>query len=854
MSADLKTVLRQLRKSPGFTITAVLTLALGIGATTAIFTLVDQVLLKSLPVKDPGQLVRVGDIEQCCNNSGIPEYTDHPYDWSLFSWEQYKEFRDHTPGFESLAAFQSTAYQMGVRHEGSDAPAEPTWTELVSGNAFDTLGLQPYAGRLIRPSDDMQGAAPVAVMSFAAWQQKFGGNRALIGSTLNVNGQPVTVVGIGPPGFFGERLTAEPPALWMPINTMPLIAPERHQLDHPEAQFLNLIGRLAPGASVAAVQAEMQVELQQFLRSPLSRIILPEGRALIPKQYLRLTPGGNGVQRMQEDYKSDLHLLMWISSFVLLIACANLANLMLARAATRRQQTAVRTALGATRRRLVESTLVECLVLAMIGGVAGVVFAWGGAKLILHLAFHSNAVSISPSPSLLVLGFAFLASLVTGLLFGLAPAWLAAQADPIEALRGANRSTGRHETFAQKVLVVAQAAVSVVLLCAAGFLILSMQRMKHEHFGFETTHRTVVQIAPETAGYRPDQLNQLYRQLHDTLAAIPGVESVAESLYSPMDGDNWSETAFVEGEPETTFIEQNASWARVSPGYFATIGTKLIQGRAFAESDNASGRPVAVVNQAFVKQKLHGKNAIGVHFGDWEPGIRGTYEIVGVVEDAQYWDPSEPVRPMYYLPEGQWTTLPPSNPLVADYANYIAHSHYLHAVVIETRGNVPELEVQVRRALAGINPNLMVLSYQSMDQQVQLSLSQQNMIASLTSLFGALALVLAAIGLYGVTAYAVAQRTSEIGIRMALGANRRDVQKMVLRGAFLQVGLGLAIGIPGAMLAGRAMAAELYGVKVYDPMVLGITVAVLGTAALAAAAIPAARAAGVEPMEALRGE
>ncbi len=855
MFADLKHSFRQLRKSPGFAITSVLTLALGIGATSAIFTLVNAVLLRSLPVKDPGQLWRIGDDEQCCNDSGLPDYDNKPNDWSLFSYEQYREFRDNTPGFESLGAFQSTDYQWAVRRSGSDHPAEPLWGEFVSGNAFDTLGIRAYAGRLLGPSDDTRGAAPVAVMSFNTWEQKFGRDPSIVGASFLMNGHAVSIVGIAPPGFFGERLTANPPAFWLPLNLSPVVAPLMSWLDHPEEQWLNLIGRVTPGTPIAPIQARMNVELQQFLRSPLSKL-RGEALPLIPKQYLRLTPGGGGVQRMQENYKDDLHLLMWISSFVLLIACANLANLMLARSASRRQQIAVRTALGAPRRRLVQRALAECVVLAIIGGFAGLLFAWGGARLILHLAFQHDPVTINPSASPLVLAFTFTVSVFTGLLFGVAPAWLAAHADPIEALRGANRSTGRHATFAQKALVVAQAAVSVVLLCAAGFLILSMNRLQHQNFGFQTHNRYVAEFGPQTAsGQTPDQMQAFYRQLQDTLSAIPGVERVAFALYTPMNGDNWGEQVFIEGQPAPGPDEDGASWVRVTPDYFNAIGMKLLQGRAFTQADNASGRNVAIVNPAFVRQKLHGKNPIGMHFGDWDSSVTGTYEIVGVVQNAQYWDPTERIHPTYYLPADQWSQLPPTDPRAADYAHYITLSHsFMNSIVIQTRGYVPDLESQVRRALTTVNPDLVLVRYQSFAEQVRLNFSQQNMIVQLTSLFGVLALVLAAIGLYGVTAYAVAQRTSEIGIRMALGANRQHVQHMVLRGAFAQVGVGLLIGIPAAILAGHLMSSQLYGVSEYNPLVLGVTIIVLAIAASLAAAVPAWRASGVEPMEALRIE
>lgn len=857
MLSDVRIAFRQLRKSPGFALTAVLTLALGIGATSAIFTLVDEVLLKSLPVSDPAGLWRVGDTEQCCFNSGLPDYQDPKNDWSLFSYLQYEQFRDQTPGLASLAAFESSDHQMAVRRAGSRYPAQPFYGEFVSGNSFDVLGLRAYAGRLLEPADDAAGAPPVAVMSFQTWAQDLGRDPSVVGSSWQVNGQTVTVVGIAPPGFYSERLSATPPALWMPLHLVDAVNPrDAGILLRGDQQWLNLMGRLTPGTAVAAVQARMQVELQEFLRSPLSKVPVPE-RALIPRQYLRLTPGGGGVQRMQEQYKNDLHLLMWISSFVLLIACANLANLMLARGVTQRQQIAVRAALGAQRKRLVQRALAECVLLALLGGLAGVVVAWGGAKLLLHLAFARDPISITASPSWVVLGFALAVALLTGLAFGVAPAWMAAHADPIEALRGANRATGRHATLAQKGLVVAQAALSVVLLCAAGLLVLSLRKMEHQHFGFETANRTIVIFNAQTAGLKPEQLDTFYRELNQSVSGIAGVHRVAWSLWSPMDGNNRSDDVYIEGQPTPPAgSDWNlASWQRVSPSYFAAIGTKIVDGRDFAESDNRTTQPVAIVDRAFVKKYLHGENPIGAHFGDEDASNAGMYTIVGVVEDAQYWPPNDTQQrphPMYFLPSGQWAMPPTTSPLTAMYSESVVNTHYMGSLEIETQGTVPNLEAQVREKLQQLNPNLMITRFQSFDRQVQLGFSQQNMIVQLTSLFGLVALALAAIGLYGVTAYAVAQRTSEIGIRMALGANRANVQRMVVRAAFLQVGLGLALGIPAAVEAGRLMSAELFGVEAWNPLVLGTTTAMLVLVALIAAALPALRAASVEPMEALR--
>ena len=857
--ADLKHALRQLRRSPGFTLTAVCTLALGIGATTAIFTLVHAVLLRSLPVADPAQLLRVGDNEQCCVNSGLPDYQEPVNDWSLFSYPQYEQFRDRTPGFASLAAFESNDHQMAVRRTSSGHPAKPWYGEFVSGNSFDTLGLRAYAGRLLQPTDDVKGAAPVAVLSFATWEQELGRDPSIVGSSFSVNGQPVTIVGIAPPGFYSERLSPTPPALWLPIHLLPAITPlDADLLERGGEEWLNLIGRVAPGANPAAIQAQMQVELRQFLESPLSELVGPE-RTLIPRQYLRLTPGGGGVQRMQAQFHGDLQLLMWIASFVLLIACANLANLMLARSIAQRQQTAVRTALGATRSRLVRRALVECVLLAMLGGLAGVLVAWGGARLIIHLAFQHDLSSISASPSAAVMAFAFGASLLTGLLFGVAPAWFTAHSDPIEALRGANRSTGRHTTVAQKGLVVAQAAVSAVLLCAAGLLILSLQKLEHQHFGFNPAHRTMVQFDVQNTGLQPDQLDGFYARLGQSLSSIPGVSHVAWSLWSPMDGNNRSDDVYIEGRPAPPAGSNAnmASWVRVSPDYFTTIGTRLLEGRSFTGDDNRNAPNVAIVDEAFVKKFLHGQNPIGAHFGDWDEARAGMYTIVGVVEDAQYWPPGdlqEESHPMYFLPALQWPQLPASTPNAQLYAKFLTDTHYMGSLEIETRGTVPDLESSVRSALQQLDPNLMITRFESFAQQVDFGFSQQQMIVQLTSLFGLVALLLAAVGIYGVTAYAVAQRWSEIGIRMALGANRSDVRKMVLRGAFLQVGLGLLIGIPAAIGAGHLMAAELFGVVVWNPLVLGAVTALLGSVALLAAVLPAQRAASVDPVEALRGE
>ena len=599
------------------------------------------------------------------------------------------------------------------------------------------------------------------------------------------------------------------------------------------------------------VEAKLRVELRQFLQSPLAKVE-PSDFVLIPKQTLHLAPGGAGVQRMQEESKDALHILMWVSSFVLLIACANLANLMLVRATTRRHQTSVRTALGAPRNRLVQQAFTESLVLSILGGIAGLVVAYAGAKVILNLAAGKSYLPIQASPSLPVLAFAFAVSLVTGILFGVAPAWMMAHADPIEALREGSRTMKQSGLWTQKSLVVVQAAISLVLLCGAALLTQSLRNLHNQHFGFDTTNRYVVHIDPEMAGYKVEQIDTFYRQLHDTLAEIPGVKSVANSLYTPMEGNNWGETVYFEGRPAPPpgSNEQIASWVRASAGYFETIGTKIIAGRGITENDTATTRPIAVVNQTFARKFYKDANPIGQHFGDWDQGHASMYEIVGVTEDTNYWQPASKIRPMFFVAGTQWVKLDDSRQIMFENVSHMA----MGSIVIETSHNVAGLESQVRRALSQLNPNLTVIDFETFSEQVEQQFNQQLLVARLTSLFGILALILASVGLYGVTAYSVARRTGEIGVRMALGADRTNILRLVLSGAFVQVALGLAFGIVLTILLGRAISTQLFGVKPYDPLILLITMLVLGLAAFFAAVIPARRAAGIEPMQALRTE
>jgi predicted permease len=664
-----------------------------------------------------------------------------------------------------------------------------------------------------------------------------------------LNGMPFTVVGVSPPGFYGAQMERTP-AFWIPLNAEVTIDGPINFVQFPEANWLDLIGRLAPGADPKSLEAELQVELKQFLLGPDARL-QPGERELVPKQTLHLSPGGAGVQTMRDEYQSGLHMLMWISGFVLLIACANVANLMLVRAASRRQHTSVQAALGAPRSRQIAQVLTESTVLALLGGIVGVGFAFGCTRLILRLAFRDNHVAISAMPSLPVLGFTFGVCLFTGILFGVAPAWMTARADPADALRGAHRSTAHAAGWTQKTLVVTQAALSLVLLCAAGLLTESLRNMQRQNFGFDVSNRYILHFDPQMAGYKAEQLPAFYRQLRENLAAIPGLSSVSFALYTPMEGDNWSEEVYIEGQaPPPAGTNQNeASWVRVSDGYFESIGTKIVKGRSITEQDTASTRNVAVVNQAFAKKFFKDEDPIGKHFGDLDQKYSANFEIVGVTEDTQYRSPTRKIAPTFFLAASQWAAYD-----TVRFKAFEDSNHFLDAAVLQTQGSVPGLEPQVRSALAQVNPNLAVIDFMSFADQVDGNFKQNTMLATLTSLFGLLALVLASVGLYGVTAYSVERRTGEIGIRMAMGADRQNVLKLVLRGALAQIGIGLAIGIPATILAGYAMTAKLFGVKPYSPGILLVTAIVLSLAALAATILPARKAANLEPIRALRTE
>jgi predicted permease len=846
---NLRYAMRQFRLSPVFTAAAILTLALGIGGTTAIFTLIHAIMLRSLPVADPGKLYRIGEGNDCCVESGTQET------WGMYSFPLFERLKVETPEFEEVTAFQAGRRQLSVRRERVESASRSLCSEYVSGNYFHVLGVGAFGGRVLTPEDDKPASPPVAVLSHRVWQTTYGGDPAVVGSTLIVEGRAFTVIGVAPPGFFGETLQSDPPEIWIPLQQEPLINGDSSLLRQTPSAWLRAIGRLRPGASIEGMSPRLTGILRQWMQydSQYPSNWMPDVLHDLPKQVITVIPAGAGVAEMKENTERSLQILFSVCGLVLLIACANVANLLLARGVVRRGQVALRLAIGATRGQIIGQALAESVLLAIGGGVAGLLVALLAARLLLSLAFHSaHFVPISPMPSLVVLAFAFALALLTGVIFGAAPAWFATRTDPAEALRGAGRGTQDRSTFARKALLVAQATLSVILVAGATMLGRSLSKLENQDFGFKVPGRVLVQLHNPSAGYTPERLNALYRQLEERLNFLPGVQGSGLALYNPLT-DNWGELILVAGHPAPKPGEESgASWDRVSANYLQNLGMPILRGRAFTPADNETTAPVAIVNEAFVKYFFkNGEDPLEQHFGMDEPENAGTFRIVGVVRDAKFagWGLSRPARRMFFVPLAQNVAY--KNDMMAKIE---LRSHFIQGIVLVTNASPGMLEPLLTRTLADLDPDLTITSIRTIQQQVELCFDQERAVASVAGLFGVVALVLAAVGLYGVTAYSVAQRTNEIGIRMALGADRSNVLQMVLRGAFRRVVIGLILGLPLAIAAGRLISSELYGVSSWDPLALAVATVALAICSLFAAVIPATRAASISPMIALRIE
>jgi predicted permease len=832
---DLRYGLRGLWKRKGFAAIAVFTLALGIGANTAIFTLVNAVMLKSLPVEKPEELVLFSD-----TTSEGTSLLDGPRtgQWVRFSYSSYEYFRNHNQSFQDIAALRSGTSRLSVRRTDSQASAAARATgHLVTGNYFSVLGVRAQRGRVLTPEDDREGAQPAAVISHRYWANELNSDPTTVGKTFIINGTNFTIVGITPPEFFGERVR-RPPDFWMPLSFQPQIELRESFLKEQQAYWLMLMGRLKPGVSMDQAQASTNLALRQFLTEQAGSQITEERQKGIQNTYATLVEGKGGISGLRTFYSKPLHMLMAIVGMVLLIACANVGSLLLSRAAARKAEISLRMALGATRGRIVRQLLTESMLLAIIGGVVGVLLAQWGVYLLVGLVAPNSPLDTRPDMGILL--FTAGVSIAAGLLFGLIPAVQASRTNLSSTIKEKSRTRSRFLRLSpSSMMVVLQVGLSMVLLTGAGLFARSLVNLQSEELGFDRSNLLLVGIDPRLAGYKTTDLATLYHQVIERLGTIPQVKNVSMATYAPLSGTRRSSSVQIPGYTPQPGEELSVEDILTGPKYAETLGMPVLRGREIEIRDTASAPRVAVVNATFAERFFKDQNPIGRSFTfDDETDDGAPLEIIGVVGDIRPEDARAKPEPIVYRPILQ----------IQDQAAYSVNIH------VRTLSDPTPLGSQVRQMLNQIDDKLPVYGVTSMDEQLRQNVSQERLIAQLVSFFGALALLLACIGLYGVMAHGVARRTNEIGIRMALGARGGNIAWMVLRETLLLVLAGLVIGVPAALLGARLVSTQLFGMSATDPLTLIGAAVVLTTVALLAGYVPARRATKINPLVALRYE
>ena len=833
VASDIRYSLRMLAKSPGFTAIAILSLALGVGANTAIFTLINDLMIKQLPVGQPDQLVSLGEDSGCCILGTVSMGTA-----GLFSYDFYRQIEKQHRFFQDISASAGFTLPAGVRlSESSAGPADAAFLQLVSGNYFSVLQVQPLLGRAILPSDEeVPGRNPVAVLSYHYWQTSLGGNPSLVGRSLTIDGMPVTIIGVAPPRFFGIKVEAQSPDMWLPLTMQREVMEHSSLLGARNLYWLHLVGRRNPGMSLTQAQAWFNAQVRQYMQDLEGGPLTPARKEQIQRISVPLMPGARGGSDLREQYKAPLEILMGVVVLVLLIACANLANFLLAKAVVRERENSTRLALGSTRARLIGLVLIETLLLSLCGGALGVLLAfWGTRALINFVVAGSTYIVLDPKPDMHVLLFTLGVSLLTGLLFGIGPAVRVSRTrlSPGLNLRGAASGS-----FIPKFLVAAQVTLSLILLVGAGLFLRTLRNLERQDLGFENHKLLLAQLLPEAAGYTPKQLSGLYEKILDRVEALPGVRSATLSSVPVIHPGQWGSPISILGYASRQNEAVDTQGNYVGARFFETVGIPVLLGRPIGPQDTAHSTKVVVVNQTFANDYFPRGDAIGRSFTIWDPGVPGTWQIVGVVRDAKYSSPREAPQRMIYLPLAQ-----------------IAGSHaYAHSLELRTVGDPASVAGQVRRAIAQIDPNLAVLKLETISQQVNHLVDQEQLISQLCTWFAVLALLLTSIGLYGVMTYNVARRTHEIGVRMALGAQNREVQWMILRESLLLLGIGVLLGVPATMAATRLVGAQLFGLTPSDPRTFIAAILAIAIVALLAAYFPARRATRVDPMVALRDE
>ena len=829
LGQDVRYALRMLRLNPGFTLVAVLSLALGIGANTAIFQLLDAVRLRSLPVAKPAELYEVKVVSPKGRSGHFPNR--YPRMTNAI-WEQ---IRDHQQAFSSMFAWGDS--QFDLSKGGRARPADGIW---VTGDYFRTLGVSPLLGRVISADDDRRGCAPVAVISYAFWQREFGGAPSAVGSNLSLNTQPVEIVGITPPSFtgidVGHRFDVA-----VPVCSEPVFSGKDNNLEMRWAWWLAAIGRLKPGWTLQRANAHLEAMAKSVFEAALPQNFDTERKERFLSASLKTEPAALGLSELRDTYENPLWLLIAIAGVVLLIACANLANLLLARATAREKEVAVRLAIGGSRGRLVRQFLTESLLLSLLGAACGVLLARVLSQaLVAFLTTSQQNIFLDLRMSVTVLLFAGSLAVFTCVVFGLLPALRATQIVPAAVMKAGGRglTSGRERFTLQRGLVTAQVALSLVLLFSALLFVRTFHKLSTLNAGFQTDGILVVSLDGQRAGYTPEQWLVVHRQLLERVQSTPGVDRAARAENFPMSGgwynDNVSAADGDKAKPEA----KSSYFTMQSPGFFDVMGIPLLSGRDFTDSDTAHAPLVAIVNQAFARTIFGTPNVLGRRFVKRD-GVRSasqTFEVVGIVSDMKITSLRADDEMMAFVPDTQVAAAPLSQTVV------------LHS-------GLPLRDVMsgVLHAVAEVSPAISV-DFSVFKTQIQETLVPESLMATLSGFFGLLAGLLAVIGLYGVISYMVAQRRNEIGIRIALGAGRRSILSMVLRGAGKLIVAGLVVGTVLALLGARAASSLLFGLRPYDPATLIAAVVLLAGVSFLAAAVPARRAARLEPMKALRDE
>ena len=837
---DIRYSARMLAKSPGFTIVAILSLALGIGANTAIFTLINTLMLQTLPVHEPQQLVAFGAEIGGGTVDGIG-----PGPLDIFPYDFYQRLEKSQDMFQDITAYASFPTTVSVRTDSrATGQARQAISHLVSGNFFSVLGAAPFLGRPITPQDeDAPGRHPVAVVSYAYWQQTLAADPSVIGRTIAINGMPFTVIGVMPAKFYGVDLNEESPDMWLPLTMQKEAMLQPSLLDPHGLFWLHFMGRRKPGMNLSQAQAWVTSQLQRFMVNREGAQITASRRQEIQKIYVELQPGEHGISHLREQYSKPLAILMVVVILVLCIACANLANFLLSKAASREREISTRLALGSSRGRIVRQVLIEAMLLSISGGVLGLLFAfWGTRGLIHFVTAGSHHTALAASPDIRVLAFTFGVSLLTGLLFGIAPALRVSRVRVAPTLsantRNAISSGGDSGRLLPKLLVIAQVALSIILLACAGLFLRTLKNLQNQDFGFNRSNLLLIRFNPKFAGYKPEQLNNLYERILDRLNALPGVRSATIAGAPPMSGGSWNSPIRVEGYTPQPNEDIGTLLNRVGPRYFETLGTPILRGRPIGPEDTSTSMKAVVVNQTLADHFFPKGDAIGHRFTVDDPSVKGSWQIVGIVRDSKYNNPREEPQRMAYLALMQLTD----------------DDNYAYVLQVRTTGEPATVTSEVRQALPAIDPNLPILNVRTMSEQVDLRMGQETLVSQLSSFFSLLAVSLACIGLYGVMTYNVLCRTNEIGIRLALGAQTGRVLWMVLRESLLLLLIGVALGVPVTLAVSRAIQSQLFGLSSADPFTLMGTVFGIAIVTLLAAYFPAWRASKVDPMVALRYE